>query len=292
MHNPKQMLEIRFPSGAAILLNFAKAAKLVAARIPGVAAANYMARPSTLLRDIFRVPLVEVYSHRDAERGGIPLTHQDHVTWAEVTAHPLGTAPIPFTLHLGGVQERVQEQPLHLSPEVFQDLDATLASASNSYLRGRPAESMRTLAALSEALVNLTAQAKQAEPAPADGWGHTSENASVEDLLREGAAAEEGTDNHEQVIRQLLGEDNAKGAIEMLLGAVKAQGALIGQLQLGRIEDLKRLHALGEWLRSEAAINPSVEGLQQVVMTFALQLSRIGIAPKCPHCPGNDMPGL
>ena len=282
-----QMLEIRLPSGSSLSLPLPVAAQLLA-EATNRSSRVYLERPSYLLHMIFQVPLARLLTGHTRVRGEIHGS--DHVKWDRVGAQPLGLAAVPFTIHLEGVQEPTTQGTTR--EELAKDMESGLSKALQLLESGETLRARTLLDGMRVAIDPLlpkppvTDEVTRVEEDVHDGWGHTRVDASVEDLLREGAAAEAGTDNHEQVIRQLLGEDNAKGAIEMLMGALKAQGALIAQLQQGRINDLKRLHELGEWLRIEVPGVRNGMALNQILGTFALHLSRIGIEPKCPHCPG------
>ena len=311
-----QMLEIRFPSGASLSLTFPTAACLAAHATNRPAEAFYVSRPSALLRDIFRVPLVTLYRQKSSAVGR--PSHRDYLLWDCVAERPLGTMPVPFTLHLSGEAEQITQQALeeayksHLRqeaaitkreeaaykpgrsfvpPVVGSDFDAMermLHLAHRRFKHGHVAQALDILTDLGGSLVGLGLN--NTPMPPNDGWGHTTKDASVEDLLREGAAAEAGTDKHEQAIKQLLGEDNSKGAILMLMGMAHDQAAEIRALRQSRFNDLTRLNALGVWLKGELEATENEALMRQVLTTFALQLSRIGIDRPCPACAPKGTP--
>lgn len=281
-HLHHQTVEIRLPNRTRLYVNAEVLAHALVERFGG-SVMSYFRDPSLLLLQIFRIPLADLALMSFSVSG--PMDGADHVLWAQIAAHPLGTEPCPFTLHLDAPASEAQpKQPEQgLTPAQTRDLEQGIAKVVELMNSG---ESLRASALLEGMGLSLRT-ALGAVPAPVyqDGWGHTSEDASVEDLLREGDAALKGTDKHEQVIQQLLGEDNAKGAIQMLLGALKDQGAQINALKQARIDDLKRLHELGAWLQGELGSPVGNSPVGQVMATFALQLSRLGINPhKCPAC--------
>lgn len=276
----KQVVEIHLPSRITLTINARKLVDLIAKATDHYPHNVFnLLGTSGLLPLVFRVPLAWIYLHRE-HKDAVGPTHEDYALWDELRAQRVIRAN-PVTLHITGVEDETPAPQRELSKE---ELAAEINSGVKKALELlQGGDTLRAESLLQG--VQLALQGVERRVAVDDGWGHTTQDASVEDLLREGAAAAEGTDKHEQVIQQLLGEDNAKGAVEMLLKALKEQGHHIRQLQQGRIDDLKRLHELGEWLNHEASLNPEGPVLQQVLMTFGLQLSRIGIAPKvCPAC--------
>lgn len=275
----KQLVEIHLPSKTVVVINARDMVDLIARSTHGLPQIVRALDLSKLLPLVFRVPLAWIYTHRSPVSDGQGPTHEDYAIWSEIQARKAFQAN-PVTLHLTGIaeEEPAPQQRELTKEELVTEIRSGVRRAQELLASGHL---MRAQCLLGDLELALRPASKPTD----DGWGHTTQDASVEELLREGAAAAEGTDKHEQVIQQLLGEDNAKGAVEMLLKALKEQGHHIRQLQQGRIDDLKRLHELGEWLNHEASLNQEGPVLQQVLMTFGLQLSRIGIAPKvCPAC--------
>lgn len=151
--------------------------------------------PRTLLGRVVFMNLTSMLAYADH----IDLAPADLLAW--VGTRPSGTIPEGYAFRLEGGQNG-------LGPVQLPDLIDALTRAKTS-------DDPNSI--IDQVIYELQKPAETTgAPAPEDGWGHTTKDASTEDLLREGAAAAEGTDKHEQVIRKLLGEDNEKAAIELL----------------------------------------------------------------------------
>ena len=282
----KQLVEIHLPSKTVVVINARDMVDLIARSTHGFPQIVRALDLSKLLPLVFRVPLAWIYTHRSPMSDEQGPTHEDYAIWAEIQTRKAFQAN-PVTLHLTGVpvEEPAPQQRELTKEELVAEISGGVRKAQELLASGHLTRAQCLLEGLELALRPVS------KPAD-DGWGHAHQDDSVEGLLREGAAAGEGTDKHEQVIQQLLGEDNAKGAVEMLLKALKEQGHHIHQLQQGRIDDLKRLNAVGDKLRFEASTARAPVELQQVLMNMGLFLMGIGIEPReaCPHCPGNEAP--
>ena len=100
-----------------------------------------------------------------------------------------------------------------------------------------------------------------ANPEPArDGWGHAHEDDSVEGLLREGAAAEKGTDKHETLVREFLGEDNEK----MVLNLLEKEFKQFKETTAKELNDLRhQIHNINDRAEDQAKI---LRGLRDVFL--------------------------
>lgn len=293
----QQTLTVTLGSGAKVRVNAETLARFLAKAIPQSSpqpVVAYAEHPNTLMLDTHHVELQDLCTLPGVEVSPDP-THQDYLDWALFRRAPLGTWATKITLHLSGlpVDEQVQvPQPCGLTSEAVADIQRSLGMALD-LLKSEPARVESLLLGLSVALNPYLPKDIEPEfptvtepvvPAPPseDGWGHTSKDASLPELLREGLAAEQGTDNHEQVLQQLLGDDNIKGTVEMLYGKLKELQAEVRHLQRGRLDDLKRLFQVGVALgKRTATLDLTTQNrLRLALEDLAHNLRGIGIDPK------------
>lgn len=104
---------------------------------------------------------------------------------------------------------------------------------------------------LQELLQILQYERGIATVAPKDGWGHTTENASTDDLLREHAAAEAGTDKHEKVFKEVLGKDDEKLALAAVWGELQNLRSDISQSRQAEAAFRERFTKQDAWMKEE-----------------------------------------
>jgi hypothetical protein len=95
---------------------------------------------------------------------------------------------------------------------------------------------------------------------PEDGWGHTTEDASVEDLFREWAACEAGTDRHEQLFRRLMEQGVDQLQVHQLLGQINSLKHEMFQLKVGQ------QNHRGHFAKMEEFIKGEVDGLRRELL--------------------------
>lgn len=232
-----------------------------------------VASPGHALNYIFEMPW-EVLM-RTMNQGG--ASGGDAMAWKDMQEQLLATGIAetwtnPFVARVYPKPAEAQPEPKDATQEIRSLLRETLSDLDNMGCEGFNDEQLREAAKHKLTLLIESMDATQATPTDArgpisregigDGWGHTHEATTVQDLLREGDAMLKGTDKHEQMFKGMDDQQRLETAcreIERLradlttlakrvsgdaqrLGAVEVRQESMDQNTAGLVKDIQKLY--------------------------------------------------